>query len=904
MLNQGVGADGRLRFSDPILASESSPLNLSLPQSALSDRDGDGIVDYEVVNDEFTGKRIDVYSNRSRFDRVNASRLGFAPLLASRSEFITGAPSYIGTGAVNTRRMDLNFDKATDYLNTSSDFVGLTLRGFYRNPAGDWKEFVNSLNGIPSTHTLDRPVSGDDNLLVTLADMNGDRMQDYVAVERLGGISTTLKVTYWPYCALGEWAEPRSIETAIENPIEFGGGDMRDVLVQDFTGDGLADLLILDGSGFASSLTLRANVAGHAWAAPLKKSGLPVYRPRDTTAPTVFRTADLNGNGSTDLIWRNTGFGGGPWEWLDLMPQAGKPNLLSRIDNSIGKITDIVYGNAHEDYIRAQDGGHPWTTTIPFSVQVVRQIRTQNGYDLNGDQLKDVYVSEFKYRDGYYDGFEKEFRGFAFAERIDYGDDFIWDPDSGVIQVSDGWNRGKTPTGQVHGPSLVTRYRFHTGSADGLDNDESELGSELIDEYNVAGGREEEPLKGKQLLEEKIDPWILHNGDVLNGFDAVCSQAALSGNLYASLTANDYVYNRARQHWGVRRLYRPAEEVELWADRGGDVPLYLGALFPVPAARFANSGVRNGTGKDVSFAFVEKIETDVIEANALLHEALNYQERAPKHTRQDFDYDDYGNQILSFNHGIVGEDYDDERRVVTSYAHGGNALTRWIIDKPDTVLTTDEGGAFVNKTVHHYDGMPFVGLNGAIDDRALLHRVEKFVDETESTDDQRSAFDRYGNPIELRDPNYGTEFGLGGGHYRKFEYDATLRTYPVAEIIGVAHDKPELVTGAAYDFGFGIVLRSLDFNENATLYQYDSFARLVGIVKPYDSEVFPTTLYEYRPYDVERSIAYTYDREGALSLQQAGAGANRVLTHAREAAEGDVYTTGILTDGTGKTIVS
>ncbi|MEZ5324655.1 MAG: toxin TcdB middle/N-terminal domain-containing protein [Verrucomicrobiales bacterium] len=109
-------------------------------------------------------------------------------------------------------------------------------------------------------------------------------------------------------------------------------------------------------------LTLRANIAGTTLSVPVAKAGLPPYRPRAASSPTVFRTADLNGNGSTDLVWRNRDFGNDSWEWLDLMPDAGKPNLLTRIDNSLGKITRIEYGNAHEDYVRARDAGQPWTS--------------------------------------------------------------------------------------------------------------------------------------------------------------------------------------------------------------------------------------------------------------------------------------------------------------------------------------------------------------------------------------------------------------------------------------------------------------------------------------------------------------------------------------------------------------
>ncbi len=302
MLNRGIGKDGILRFGESLLVSNSSSLDLSFNSSSLSDRDGDGIVDYQIVRDEFTAKRINIYKNLSVFDRNDESRLGFAPIQPTSSDMIPNAPGYIGTGARSTRQIDLNFDKRSDYLSAVSDFAGLTLRGFYRSKSGLWQEFLNNTSGIPSSHTLDRPSSRLDNLAITLADMNGDRMQDYVALERQGGIAATLKVTYWPYCALGEWGAPRVMELSGFDTFSVDGADLRDLLVQDFTGDGLADVLWMNGSGLDSSITLRANIGGHQWSTPLIKEGLPTYRPRDATAPTTFRTADLNGNWLATII--------------------------------------------------------------------------------------------------------------------------------------------------------------------------------------------------------------------------------------------------------------------------------------------------------------------------------------------------------------------------------------------------------------------------------------------------------------------------------------------------------------------------------------------------------------------------------------------------------------------------
>ncbi|MEZ5324654.1 MAG: hypothetical protein R3F19_06295 [Verrucomicrobiales bacterium] len=525
------------------------------------------------------------------------------------------------------------------------------------------------------------------------------------------------------------------------------------------------------------------------------------------------------------------------------------------------------------------------------------------GYDLNGDGAEDALVGDFRYRDGF-DGFEKEFRGFAFAQRTDYGDDFLWDGATGLIPASGGWDRGATPTGQVPGPSLVTRYRFHTGAADQQDND---VALEppffgYIDEFTESGGREEECLKGKQLLEEKIDPWVLHSSE--SDFDTACAAAA-AGSLYASITADAYVYQRARQYWGVRRLYRPLEDLPLWDDSDGDgILTALGTVPLYPPGRFASVSVSNGDGRSVSFAFVQKIETDVFEANGLLSAALGYPERGALTTRKDYDFDDYGNATLELDHGIIGGGYDDERKTITNFALDGQALERWIINQPATINTTDENGIFVNRTVNHYDGAPYQGLPaGQIGGRALLHRVQQFVDPGTAIDASRSAYDGVGNVVVMRDPNHGTPDGTPGGNERFIAYDEALNLYPVTETIKVGGDMPDLVITASYDLGFGVVTSSTDFNGHRTSYDYDSFARLVAITKPGDSLDLPTLTYQYQPFDPNRSQRYTYAKDGSLAIENGGIGASRVISHAREkAGTANVYTTASYTDGCGKTL--
>jgi RHS repeat-associated protein len=882
----------------------SSPVDLAQTNAVIHDPKGKGLVDLSCLLEDGPNKRLEIFGNRARLDVVSEDRLGF-----SRDNLETNImpnpPAFVSYSQAGTRQEDINFDKKGDFVNLEPGFGAMKVNTYYLDRAGEW---VSGESMLPSSYPLANTFAGPDgqpNPCVHLADMNGDRMLDLVCLAPVQtGNGQRISVSYWPLCGLGRYADERTMTPTAPDTFDIGAADLRDVFIDDFTGDGLADVIVLDGSGSEAILTLRVNIAGKQWSAPYVRTGLPRYAPRDSANPTIVRVADLNANGSLDLFFRNTA-PQSSYAYLELLP-TGKPSLVTHIDNSLGKRTTISYGSAAEDEQRARESGHPWRTHSPVALQVVRQIRTSGGLDLNGDSQEDTVVAEFRYRDPFYDGLEREFRGFAFAQRIDYGDDSIFDPATGLMKASTGWNQTRTPTGQISGPSLVTRYRFHTGAADQVDNDD--YGAEtpnirLIDEVTAAGGREEEVLKGLQIIEEKVDPVVLYaapDGD----FDAGCEAASTGSTEEArgKLTPDAYTYTRSRQEWTVRRLYRPAEALPYVADQNSDgifEDYRSSPLPPVPAGRFAAQGavVVPGNGRSVSYAFVSKSVTEVREANGLLSSALGYPSAPALQTLKTMDYDDYGNQILEADFGIDGGDYDDERVTTTTYAHGGNALSLWVIDKPETTSVTDEAGAFVSKKTHFYDGNPLEGIQGEIQNRALLHRIIEYIDPNQSIQAIRRRYDEYGNVTETQDPV---------GDVRRIAWDPVFQTYAVREAIVVGGGSPDLILNAEYDYGFGVVTKAIDFNDNITTYGYDSFARLVKIVRPGDTPTQPTLSFEYQPVDPTRGRGFVYDTAGKLTLATVPLGAaSRVITRQREIAgqEGE-FLTASFTDGLGNTLAT
>ncbi len=893
-----------LAFAPSRLIQAAAPVDLALPNTVVHDPKGKGLVDLSCLMQDGANKRLDTFGNRSRLDGISEDRLGFSSSDV-QTTVLDNPPAFVSYSDAGTRQMDVNFDKRGDFVNLERSFGAMMVNTFYLARGGAWTTLQTALPpSYPLANTFGG-TNGEANPCVHLADLNGDRMLDLLCLRLdTSGGGQRITVSYWPLCGLGRYGEERTIANAPGDAFDLGALDLRDVFVEDFTGDGLADVLVLDGSGPAATLILRVNIAGQRWSSPYVRSGLPRYAPRDPGNPTILRLADLNANGSIDLLFRNTS-PANTIGYVELLP-TGRPNLLTGIDNSLGKRTTIVYGTAAEDEQRARESGHPWHTHAPFALEVVRQIRTAAGLDLNGDGRDDTAVAEFHYRDPFYDGYEREFRGFAYAQRTDYGDDFVFDPVTGLMDVTSGWDRGRTPTGQVGGPSLVTRYRFHTGSADQIDNDDygSTLPAfRLTDEFTETAGHEEEPLKGMQWVEEKVDPVILHSA-VDGDFDAGCEAATAAAGVEAGsrLTPDAYVYTRTRQDWKVRRLYRPAEPLPYFADQDADGVLEdyrSNPVPPIPEGRFASQGttVVSGNGRSVSFAFVREKITEVREANGLLATALAYPIAPFVTTRQDMDYDDYGNPTQLQDWGVEGAGLDDERFTTTTYAHGGQALDRWIVDRPDVIRVTDEAGAFVSRKTHFYDGAPFVGVQGQIQDRALLSRTTESLDATHAIDSARSRYDAYGNLVESRDPV---------GNRRTYAWDAQFQTYPVTETIVVGGGSPDLVLTATYDAAFGVVTNSVDFNGQTTSYTVDSFGRLVAIVRPGDTPALPTQVFEYQPADPIRGVAYAYDVAGRLTLTAVPLGsAGRVVTRQREVAgQPGQFVTAEFTDGSGKKLAA
>lgn len=243
-----------------------------------------------------------------------------------------------------------------------------------------------------------------------LADMNGDRLLDLVHVE--SGV-----LRYHPAMGFGEFGERIAFSNAPTHIL-----DPARLTIVDVNGDGRGDVVHV-GDPLVVWLNQGLEVANHARAGLAPPFSIPAP---SLNAFAAYREADVNGNGSRDILWntrrRQLGF-------VDFAPGV-QPNLLSSIDNGIGGRTRIRYSSSVSEMVDDAAAGRPWSQTVPFPVPVVSGMVVDDGLNR--------YRTEYAYRDGYYDPAEKEFRGFAEVTQTDLGDETI--------------------------PDLVAAYLFDTGS--------------------------------------------------------------------------------------------------------------------------------------------------------------------------------------------------------------------------------------------------------------------------------------------------------------------------------------------------------------------------------------------------------------------------------------------------------
>ncbi len=229
------------------------------------------------------------------------------------------------------------------------------------------------------------------------ADMNGDGLLDVVRV-RLGFIQYRMNLGF------GRWSQDVVIEGL---PIEEQR-QLELVELEDINGDGLADLVLVDGQ--VVTFALNRNGADFGPSQVLESGDVDGIIPlRDSGTTVLF--ADMNANGSSDIVWITAG---GDVTALEMFPV--RPNLMTRVTNALGQNDQVVYTTAAVQM--ALDGG--WQTQrykLPYAMNIVGSLIQTDPLSGNPEAV------HYRYSHGYYDGLEKQFRGFADVQISSPGDD-------------------------------------------------------------------------------------------------------------------------------------------------------------------------------------------------------------------------------------------------------------------------------------------------------------------------------------------------------------------------------------------------------------------------------------------------------------------------------------------------
>ncbi|RQZ06079.1 toxin [Burkholderia sp. Bp9031] len=277
-----------------------------------------------------------------------------------------------------------------------------------------------------------RIVFSDGTQSIYLADLSGDGLTDICRI-RNG------EACYWPNLGYGHFGAKVTMDNApwFDNPDQF---DHARIHLADIDGSGTTDIIYLHRDG----VRLYFNQSGNGWSQPHTLKVFPRIDDLASIVPT-----DLLGNGTACLVWSSPlpGDARRPMRYVNLMGGI-KAHLLVKTVNNLGTETRVTYAPSTKFYLQDKRDGKPWITRLPFPVHVVERVETYDHISRNH------FATRYAYHHGYFDGEEREFRGFGMVEQ--------WDTEQ-FAAVADGSVLADNVAAASHVPPVHTKTWFHTG---------------------------------------------------------------------------------------------------------------------------------------------------------------------------------------------------------------------------------------------------------------------------------------------------------------------------------------------------------------------------------------------------------------------------------------------------------
>jgi RHS repeat-associated protein len=395
-----------------------------------------------------------------------------------QAKLVTPKPSFAGLGG-QLQLADLEADGGKQLVSRSNG-----LNGFFElDDDNDWMGF-RSFKSIPNIDFADPNTR--------MLDLNGDGKPEVV-------ISEDNVFTWYPsegrngFSAARKTYKPFDEE---EGPHVVFADSKQTIYLADMSGDGMTDIVRIRNG----EVCYWANLGYGKFGAKIAMDEAPVFDHPDTFNPAYLKLADIDGSGTTDIIylgrnkftcWKNLSgnrFGstpfeienfpeihsqakitvtdllgngvacivwssplakdsGAPLKYIDLM-NSKKPHIMVSYKNNLGKEVSLEYTPSTKFYIEDKLAGKPWVTKLHFPVHCVSKTITED--KISGHR----FVSEYKYHHGYYDHPEREFRGFGMVEQIDSEsfEHWIKSDASNIVEK------------ELHQEPVITKTWNHTGA--------------------------------------------------------------------------------------------------------------------------------------------------------------------------------------------------------------------------------------------------------------------------------------------------------------------------------------------------------------------------------------------------------------------------------------------------------
>lgn len=238
---------------------------------------------------------------------------------------------------------------------------------------------------------------------------------------------------------------------------------------------------------------------------------------------------------------------------------------------------------------------------------------------------------------------------------------------------------------------------------------------------------------------------------------------------------------------------------------------------------------------DWAFPFLKQQDVFTCDGHCAENPLSGYQQ-----TTTAFEYDIYGNLTSRYFKGESAT--GDERYEHTDYNYAVcNDASKRILNRPGMVWTTDLTGTVKSKSWLEYDHNNPSTCKGNLTKKTDL--LSGGTNPITSYD-----YDSFGNRTTVIDPMNITTMTT---------YDTDTNTYPQTKTYAYPSSYTVQKT---WDYRYGKPHTETDFNNQTTTYIYDAFGRISKVIKPLDSDSYPTK-------------AYTYENLGTVGSQKV-----RVLT--------------------------